>query len=117
MNGGTDVATWRALLLLLARSVDETRADGGIGTLWSRSGGPSIELEEIDYAEVLRERAGAAALIENVVAACMKSGARLELDDNAMRSLVALVTDPAKLQALSRSSRRRPAATPRAMRR
>ena len=100
LNGGTDVGTWRALLLLLARSADETRADGGIGTLWSRSGGPSIELEEIDYAEVLRERAGAAALIENVVAACLKSGARLELDDSAMRSLVALATDPVKLQAL-----------------
>ena len=53
---GTDVETWRALLLLLARSADETRSDGGIGTLWSRSGGPSIELQEIDYAEVLRER-------------------------------------------------------------
>jgi hypothetical protein len=100
LNGGTDVETWRALLLLLARSADETRSDGGIGTLWSRSGGPSIELQEIDYAEVLRERAGTAALIENVVAACMKSGARLDLDDSAMRALVTLVTDPAKLQAL-----------------
>jgi hypothetical protein len=100
LNGGTDVETWRALLLLLARSAEDTRADGGISALWSRSGGPSIELEEIDYAEVLRERAGAAALIENVVAACMKTGARLELDDAAMRALVSLATDPAMLQAL-----------------
>ncbi|MGH9331608.1 MAG: HEAT repeat domain-containing protein, partial [Vicinamibacterales bacterium] len=100
LNGGTDVETWRALLLLLARSTEETRSDGGIGKLWSRSGGPSIEIQEIDYAEVLRERAGTAALIEDVVAACMKGGARLELDDTTMRSLVALAADPAKLQEL-----------------
>jgi hypothetical protein len=99
LNGGTDLETWRALLLLLARSPEETRADGGIGKLWSRSGGPSIEIQEIDYAEVLRERAGAAALVEDIVAACMKGG-DLELDDSTMRALVTLVSDPARLQEL-----------------
>jgi HEAT repeats len=100
LNGGTDAETWRALLLLLARTAEETRADGGIGTLWSRSGGPSIEVQQIDYAEVLREREGSAGLVEDVVAACMKGGPTLELDQEAMRALVALVSDPSKLQEL-----------------
>jgi hypothetical protein len=99
LHGGADAESWRALLLLLARTPEETRADGGIGKLWSRSGGPSIEIREIDYAEVLRERAGHEALIDDVVAACMQ-GAQLELDETAMRSLVAVISDPAKLQEL-----------------
>jgi HEAT repeats/PBS lyase HEAT-like repeat len=100
LNGGTDLETWRALLLLLARTPEETRADGGIGTLWSRSGGPSIELQIIDYADVLRERDGAGALIEDVISACLKGGPRLELDETAMRALVSLASDPGQLKEL-----------------
>jgi hypothetical protein len=100
LNGGTDAESWRGLLLLLARTPEETRADGGIGKLWSRSGGPSIEIQEIDYAEVLREKAGQEALIDDVVTACLKGTERLELDDATMRALVALVSDPEKLQQL-----------------
>ena len=49
--------SWRTLLLLLARPPEEVRADGGIARLWETAGGPSIDLEEIDYAEVCAKKA------------------------------------------------------------
>ena len=39
--------------------------------LWATAGGPSIEIEEIDYAEVLREKQGVAATIEQIIAAAL----------------------------------------------
>ena len=100
LHGGADQQTWRSLLVLLARPSEENRADGGIARLWARSGGPSIEIREVDYAEVLREREADAALVEDVVAACLKGTPRLELDEEAMQALLAIVKDPEKLRAL-----------------
>ncbi len=34
------------------------RAAGGIGRLWAATGQRHLELQEIDYADILRERAG-----------------------------------------------------------
>src|SRR6478672_4230582 len=53
LNAGADAASWRTLLTLLARSPEDVRADGGIAHLWGTAGGPSLEIQEIDYAEVL----------------------------------------------------------------
>lgn len=100
LHGGADQQTWRSLLLLLARAPEDNRHDGGIGLIWSRNGGPSIEIREVDYAEVLRERTGDAALIDDVIAAALKGTPRLELDDEAMRSLLSIVQDPERLRVL-----------------
>jgi hypothetical protein len=100
LHGGADAQTWRALLLLLARTPEENRADGGIARLWTRSGGPSLEIREVDYAEVLREREGAAAM-EDIIAACLKGTPRLELDEESMRALLAIVQDPERLAELT----------------
>jgi hypothetical protein len=99
INAEADGDSWRTLLLLLARSPEDVRADGGIAHLWVTAGGPSLEIDEIDYAEVLRERHGAAATIEQAIAAALASP-QLRLDDSAMRALVELVGDPGMLQAL-----------------
>jgi hypothetical protein len=99
LNPGADPESWRTLLLLLARAPEEVRADGGIKHLWTTAGGPSIELQEIDYAEVLREKQGVAATAEQIVAAAL-SGARLQLDDSGMRLLLDIVQDPARLHEL-----------------
>ena len=69
------------------------RADGGIKHLWATAGGPSIEIEEIDYAEVLREKQGVAATAEQIIAAAL-AGAPLELDDSGMRLLLDIVAGP-----------------------
>ena len=82
VNAGADTDSWRTLLLLLARTPDDVRADGGIARLWATAGGPSIEIQEIDYAEVLREKQGLAQAIEEILAAamagpqCLRRGAR-----------------------------------------
>jgi hypothetical protein len=99
INAGADEGSWRALLLLLARAPDEIRGDGGIARLWTTAGGPSIEIQEIDYAEVLREKQGYAAAIEKVIAAAL-AGPQVQLDDETMDTLVEIVSDPEKLDAL-----------------
>jgi hypothetical protein len=99
LNPSADTESWRTLLMLLSRPADEVRTDGGIGSLWSTAGGPSMEIVEIDYAEVLREKQGDVALADRLIAAAM-SGAQLELDESGMRLLLDLVGDPARLAIL-----------------
>src|SRR5688572_15078987 len=99
LNSGADTESWRTLLLLLARSPENIRSDGGIKHLWTTAGGPSIEIEEIDYAEVLREKQGVEAAVDKVLAAAL-AGTRLELDDSGIRLLLDIVQDPARLDDL-----------------
>jgi HEAT repeat protein len=99
LNPGADADSWRTLLMLLSRAPEEVRADGGIARLWATAGGPSLEIAEIDYAEVLREKQGDAATIDRVIAAAL-AGPQLELDDSAMRTLLDIVGDPARLSEL-----------------
>jgi hypothetical protein len=49
---------WHAFLSLLAKSPEDTRAIGGVAKAWEETGNKSIKLTEIDYADILRERAG-----------------------------------------------------------
>ena len=99
LNAGADAVSWHTLLLLLARAPEDIRADGGISHLWGTAGGPSIEVQEIDYAEVLREKHGYTAAIEKVIAAAL-AGPQVELDDSTMDLLVDIVSDPDKLNEL-----------------
>jgi hypothetical protein len=99
LNPGADAESWRTLLMLLSRPPHEVRGDGGIGGLWATAGGPSMEIVEIDYAEVLREKQGDVVFADRLIAAAM-SGAQLELDDSGMRLLLDLVGDPARLNVL-----------------
>jgi hypothetical protein len=99
LNAGVTLESWQILLMLLSRPHDEVRADGGIGSLWATAGGPSMEIVEIDYAEVLREKQGDAAAADRLIAAAL-SGATLELDESGMRLLLDIVGDSARLAAL-----------------
>jgi hypothetical protein len=99
LNAGADAESWRTLLTLLARAPEEVRADGGIAHLWSTAGGPSVEIREIDYAEVLREKQGDAATIDRVIAAAL-AGPQFQLDDATMPALIDIVGDPARLDEL-----------------
>jgi len=99
VNAAADADSWRTLLLLLARTPEEVRADGGIAKLWATAGGPSLEIVEIDYAEVLREKEGEAATIDQIIAAAL-AGPQLELDDSTFEALVRIVNDPEKLRKL-----------------
>ena len=106
VNAAVDADSWRTLLLLLARTPEEVRSDGGISRLWTTAGGPSLEIEEIDYAEVLREKQGQAATIDQILRRARRTV--LELDDTAIARLVDIVGDAAKLDQLMTQLERRP---------
>src|SRR3954471_7450962 len=53
-----DNSGWHAFLTLIAKSPEDTRAIGGVKKAWEEHGNKCIGLTEIDYADILRERAG-----------------------------------------------------------
>lgn len=99
VNAGADADSWRTLLLLLSRTPEEIRADGGIEHLWTKAGGPSLEIHEIDYAEVLREKEGASVSLDQIIAAAL-GGPPLQLDADGMKALLELLGDPSRLDDL-----------------
>ena len=99
INAGADADSWRTLLLLLSRTPEEVRADGGIAHLWATAGGPSVEIREVDYAEVLREKKGEGASIDDIIAAAL-AGTPLQLDDEGLDALLAMLADPEKVDEL-----------------
>lgn len=115
INAGANAESWRTLLMLLSRPSDEVRADGGIASLWATAGGPSLEIVEIDYAEVLREKQGDADAADRLVMAAI-GGAQLELDEASMRTLLDMVGDPVRLAALMQTLEKRTENTPGAVR-
>jgi|RhiMethySRZTD1v2_1073278.scaffolds.fasta_scaffold00509_38 HEAT repeat protein len=91
---------WHALLLILARAPDDVLHDGGVGKAWAAVGRPHLEIREIDYAEVLRERAGGEdAAWDRIIAFCLQGDAAT-LDDRALTTLLETVTDPDRLSRL-----------------
>jgi hypothetical protein len=86
---------WHALLLLLARQPEELIAEGGIGKGWTAAGREHFEIREIDYAEVLRERAGDGAKEwDAIIRFCLEGGGTLE--DRELASLVELLKDSSR---------------------
>jgi HEAT repeats/PBS lyase HEAT-like repeat len=89
-----DSEDWRALLLLLARAPEDLIAEGGIGSAWAGTGRAHFEIREIDYAEVLRERAGGDTVQwDRIIALCLQGDASA-LDERALASLVDSAGDP-----------------------
>ena len=100
VNPGGDVEAWRKFLVLVGRSPEGVRAEGGIAQLWTAMAGRHVEVREIDYAEVLREhRDGAAAGLGQIIANCLQGDA-FHLDEDAVRALLDAVGDPDKLEEL-----------------
>ena len=97
---------WHALLSLLAKSPEDTRALGGVKKAWEDTGNKAVALTEIDYAEILRERAGdgESASWDRILAA-LKEGEKPDSEiDGAdgtapptMQNLLGLADDPARL--------------------
>ena len=88
-----DPAAWRRFLLLLGRSPDAVRGEGGIARLWTTMAGRHVDLREIDYAEVLRERpTGAVASWQEVISNCLV-GDGFEIPEDLLASLIEGVTD------------------------
>ncbi len=89
---GGDREAWLAFLQLLGRSPESIRADGGIARVWTTMAGRHIELREIDYSEVLRERKGVhSAAWDSIVKNCLEG--MTTFDDSAMAELLELAGD------------------------
>ncbi len=87
---------WRTFLLLLGCPVEEVRAQGGIARALTTAGAQHLQVREIDYGEVLRERtAGASAAWDRIVAHCLQ-GERSTLDEPTLRALLTLANDAAR---------------------
>jgi HEAT repeat protein len=87
-----DAEDWRALLLLLARAPEDLIAGGGITHAWNQAGRAHFTIREIDYAEVMRERAGGNRVEwDRIMASCLE-GDRGVMDDAAMQALLEAVS-------------------------
>jgi hypothetical protein len=102
LMGPADATQWRTFLLLLGRTTEELLIEGGIGRLWATSGGTHVQLREIDYSEVLRERkSGAEAAWDTIILNCL-AGDAVELDEQTMNALLEIAGDPQRLEELTR---------------
>jgi hypothetical protein len=110
IHPGGDVDAWRGFLRLLTRTPESVRGDGGIARLWSAAGGQHLELREIDYAEVLRDRGdGLNAAWERVIASCLE-GDVFDLPPEAWQALIEIACNAERLGELVAELDRRAAA-------
>lgn len=100
VHAGTSADTWLAFLGILAQARDDLRGEGGIDRVWSAKGDQTIEVQEVDYAEVLREREeGMAAAWEQIVANCLQTDS-VDLDEETLRNLLDVAGDADRLAEL-----------------
>jgi len=93
VHAGGDLEGWRNFVQLIGRAPDDVRADGGIARLWTTTAGRHIEVREIDYAEVLRERSGGdRATWDRVIANCL-SGDAQPIEEEDLAKLLEIVGD------------------------
>jgi hypothetical protein len=94
IHPGADKDAWFAFLQLLGRPPADLRTEGGISRVWTTMAGRHVELREIDYTEVLREREGSlGGQWDEIVSNCLEGTTTLSLDDEAMSALAALAED------------------------
>jgi hypothetical protein len=108
---GADGEDWHALLLILSRAPEDVIAQGGVSQSWAASGRSHFDIQEIDYAEVLRERAGGdTAEWDRIIAFCLQ-GNREAMDEQALAALVDAVVDPERFADLLDRLQNGPAAS------
>ena len=102
LQHAADAQAWRTFLLMLGKSTEELLAEGGLGRLWATAGGSHLQVREIDYAEVLRERdTGADAAWDTIINNCL-AGDAVDLDDETLKALLEIAGDPLRLGELTR---------------
>lgn len=100
IHAGATSDVWLPFFGLLARPTEELREGGGIGRLWAVKGSRAIEIQELDYAEVLRERsAGRSAEWDEIVASCLQTDA-VDLDEKTVKALIDVAGDADRLAEL-----------------
>jgi hypothetical protein len=91
---------WHQFLSLLAKTPEDARALGGVAKAWEATGNKAIALTEIDYAEVLRERAGSgeSATWDRILTALKEDDEEHGGEGStSMQNMMALADDPERL--------------------
>ncbi len=93
---------WHTFLSLLAKTPEDARAMGGVRKAWEAAGNNAIALVEIDYADILRERAGTGdgASWDRILAAMKDEdgeGGGASGEHATMQDMMALTEDPERL--------------------
>jgi hypothetical protein len=87
LHSSPDPEGWLPFLNLLAKPLDEVRASGGVSRLWAATGQRHLDLQEIDYADILRERSGSQeSRWDDIIRACLNVDS--PLDEGALRELM-----------------------------
>ena len=93
LHSSPDPDGWLPFLHILAKSFDDVRTAGGIGRLWAATGQRHLELQEIDYADILRERAaGQESHWNDIIRACLNLDS--PLDEETLHGLMEVCGDP-----------------------
>lgn len=104
VRGAGDATLWQRLLGLIGRPPEEIREAGGIGHLWSDSGGMAtaahlqcVEVREVDYERLLRHRSLGDALTLEEIFDRLESGDPEAMGSAAQALLQEIVAAPDKL--------------------
>jgi hypothetical protein len=92
-------AAWHAFLLLITQSPADVRGEGGITRAWAAAGGGPIEIRQIDYGEVLRERSSGDESSWEFILSAYLEGEQADLDEATLAALCEIVTDPQRMAA------------------
>ncbi|MGQ0732628.1 MAG: HEAT repeat domain-containing protein [Acidobacteriota bacterium] len=99
VTGDLSADAWYTFLSLLARTPDDVHEHGGLAKLWAAAGVPHLDVRQIDYAEVLRERQGTdRAARDAVVSRCLGDDGR-SLDDALLSDVLAMAEDEESFRA------------------
>ena len=98
ITGELTHTAWHTFLSLLARAPEDIRGEGGIERAWMASGGGPIEIRQIDYSEVLRERSGGLTSGWDHIIANYLQGEFSDLDDDAMAALFDISEDAGRFK-------------------
>ena len=93
LHSSPDPDGWLPFLMLLAKPLDEVRVAGGVGRLWAATGRRHLDIQEIDYADILRDRGkGQESQWNDIIRACLNLDS--PIDDDTLRGLVDVCADP-----------------------
>lgn len=95
VNPGGTVDEWRRFLLLIGRTPDQVRAEGGVAAVWTALAGTHVEITELDYAQVLRDGKGSGSTGQwtDLVSHCLRRQ-REGLDAAGRKALFDATGDP-----------------------
>ncbi len=104
VRGAGEATMWQRLLGLIGRPVDEIREAGGLGHLWSDSGGMAtaeylqcVELREVDYERLLSRQSLGDALTLEEIFGCLEPADPEAMGPAAQALLAEIVCDADKL--------------------